>query len=129
VNVLLVDDERLALGVMAGGLRTRGIAVTEASSASQALALWQEHSFDVLLTDIAMPGMTGLELAHQINRITSESPDRARGRMVALTGNYARSAEDLELTQVFDRILCKPITAGDVARALKTLADQGPRSR
>jgi len=126
MNVLLVDDERLALGVMAGGLRSRGLSVTEASSAAQALALWREHSFDVLLTDLAMPGMTGLELAQQISAIDNESPGKTPGRKVALTGNYAHCNDEAQLREVFDRILSKPITAEDVAVALATLAQ--PRS-
>ena len=97
MNVLLVDDERLALGVMAGGLRNRGLTVTEASSATQALALLREQTFDVLLTDITMPGMTGLELAQQINAIDNESPGKSPGCMVALTGNYARCNDDVQL--------------------------------
>ena len=126
MNVLLVDDERLALGIMAGGLRNRGLFVTEASSAAQALSLWREHSFDVLLTDLAMPGMTGLELARQINAIDNELPGRSPGRMVALTGNYAPGGDEDQLNQVFDRILSKPITAEDVAVALVALADSRP---
>ena len=120
MNVLLVDDERLALGIMACGLRDRGISVTEASSAAQALALWRENRFDVLLTDLAMPDMTGLQLAQQIIQIDNEQSDRPRGRMIALTGNYGRTDNDEHMREVFDQILSKPISAEDVALALSS---------
>jgi CheY-like chemotaxis protein/signal transduction histidine kinase len=67
-TVLLVDDEALVRKVAAKSLRRRGYTVLEAASGAEALALAAstDATIDVLLTDIAMPRMTGAELAHAI---------------------------------------------------------------
>lgn len=71
-NILIVDDDVLVLETMrdmleAGGYRTRAV-----SSARKALSLVQEEGFDLLLTDIKMPEMDGLELVQELRRRTPE---------------------------------------------------------
>jgi two-component system cell cycle response regulator len=61
-SVLLVDDERFARTVYADYLRAAGYAVEVAEDAPAALRILRERPFDVLLTDIVMPGGDGLQL-------------------------------------------------------------------
>jgi len=66
-KLLLVDDEADGAEFVAALLRSHGMAVTVVHSASEALrALEQEPDIDAVLSDIMMPGMTGLELANAI---------------------------------------------------------------
>jgi CheY-like chemotaxis protein len=68
-RALLVDDEALVRESIADMLGELGFAVTEASSASQALAfLRQSEAVDVVITDHLMPHMTGVELGRAIGR-------------------------------------------------------------
>jgi len=60
--VLLVDDERFARTVYADYLRTAGYEVEVAADAEAALGILGQRRFDVLVTDVVLPGSSGLEL-------------------------------------------------------------------
>ncbi|MCK4741341.1 MAG: response regulator, partial [Anaerolineales bacterium] len=64
-RVLVVDDEEAYTSLMAGHLERKGFEVEKASDGKQALARLQESSFDVLVTDLMMPKMSGLDLLRQ----------------------------------------------------------------
>jgi CheY-like chemotaxis protein len=61
--VLLVDDDPMVRFTTADMLSYLGHSVTEAADATQALALLGKHTFDVIVTDIALPDLSGDELA------------------------------------------------------------------
>lgn len=65
--ILLVDDEQGFLDVMTRRLRRRGIRVRVADSGAQALIAVSEESFDVVVTDLKMPGMDGLALLEHLH--------------------------------------------------------------
>lgn len=60
-SILLVDDERIVRRSVARLLRQSGFSVTEAADGMEALALYQEHPFDLVLLDLDMPGLNGEE--------------------------------------------------------------------
>ncbi|HTN53812.1 MAG TPA: diguanylate cyclase [Anaeromyxobacter sp.] len=60
--VLLVDDERFARTIYADYLRAAGYEVEVAQDAEAALGLLQQRKFDVLLTDVILPGSSGIDL-------------------------------------------------------------------
>ena len=61
-SVLLVDDERFARTVYSDYLRAAGYEVEVAPDAEAALGLLKQRRFDVLLTDVILPGSSGLDL-------------------------------------------------------------------
>jgi DNA-binding response OmpR family regulator len=61
-RVLLVDDEREFAGALAERLRLRGYAARAAFSAAEALQAAAAESFDVVLLDLNLPGVRGVEL-------------------------------------------------------------------
>ncbi|WP_394498009.1 response regulator transcription factor [Shewanella sp. ENK2] len=69
MKILLAEDQAMVRGALSALLtlsndETIGpVEVTEAEDGTQAIALLKQHSFDLLLSDIEMPGHTGLELA------------------------------------------------------------------
>ena len=63
-SLLVVDDDRLALATLAAGLRSLGYAVATACSGEAALGLTANHTFDLAVLDIRMPGLSGIQLAH-----------------------------------------------------------------
>ena len=68
-RVLVVDDEEAYRSLMAGHLKRKGFEVVKASDGKQALASLQESSFDVLVTDLMMPKMSGLDLLRQAKKL------------------------------------------------------------
>jgi two-component system response regulator AtoC len=71
-KVFVVDDEKEMTGLLAVGLKKRGFTVVPFSNGADALAALTEHDVDVVVTDLNMKGMTGLELCQ---RIVAERPD------------------------------------------------------
>ncbi len=71
-RVLVVDDDVPILNLVAGLMRKRGHAVIAVESAPEALEMLDARSApDVLVTDVAMPQMTGLELVNAVRERTS----------------------------------------------------------
>ncbi|MGE0087795.1 MAG: response regulator [Desulfococcaceae bacterium] len=79
-HILLVDDEPDILSVLRFALSGEGFAVETASNGKDALSLFQQQSFELVLSDIRMPEMDGLELLRCIKEI---SPDT---EVIILTG-------------------------------------------
>lgn len=64
-QILVVDDEPLLRHAMARGLEQRGYKVSDAADAGEALAILDDAQPALLLSDVRMPGMDGVELARQ----------------------------------------------------------------
>ncbi len=60
-KVLLVDDEIDFLEVMSQRMKARGLDITTAESAEQAISVIEKKSFDAVVMDFQMPGMNGME--------------------------------------------------------------------
>jgi PAS domain S-box-containing protein len=110
LRVLLVDDDILVSMGAADMLLDLGHSVTEAQSGRHALKLLESDApFDVVVTDYAMPGMNGFELAQRIKQRDSRLP-------VILATGYA----ELPANRSIDFLrLSKPYTAKDLAAALE----------
>lgn len=69
MNILLAEDQAMIRTALASLLRMEaGFNVTEAADGNAALKLLKQQSFDLLLSDIEMPGLTGIELAQHIQQ-------------------------------------------------------------
>ena len=66
IGVLIVDDEKAARYGMAKALRPEGYRIAEAEDALSALNLMNTNSFDVVVTDVSMPGMNGIDFVKKI---------------------------------------------------------------
>jgi CheY-like chemotaxis protein len=110
--VLAVDDDDLVLDNIAAMLEDLGHTALVASSAREALEVLDQSGVQAVITDQAMPGMTGLQLAREI-RV------RRPGLPVALATAYAELPPDAE-----DDIprLAKPYTQAELARLLRRIS-------
>jgi two-component system response regulator DesR len=69
IRVVIAEDQRMVLGALAAllSLESDIEVVAQASDGTAALALVREHRPDVLITDVEMPGLSGLDVAQQKN--------------------------------------------------------------
>jgi signal transduction histidine kinase len=113
LSILAVDDEKDALQLAARLFEDRGATVTTAGSADEALALAFARKFDVIVSDIGMPGRDGYELIKEC---------RARGLTtpaIAVTA-YARSEDRTKaLSSGYQGHVAKPV---ELAELLATVA-------
>ena len=128
-RILLVDDEEMVLETLSEVLSGEGHEVVTAASGRQALARFGEARFDLVLTDLGMPEMSGWELAAAIKQRDPAMP------VAMITGWGAEfSAEQLSERGV-DLVLAKPFDCTQVttlvSRAMdirqKALASTPPR--
>ena len=73
LKIFIVDDERILRVTIADGLRDEGYTVFEFSSGAGALQRFLEEKPDVVITDMRMPGMDGLELLERINQLSPQT--------------------------------------------------------
>jgi len=81
IRLLIVDDESELLESLGSALSRRGMRVATAASAAQALERLDERLLDVVVLDVRMPGMDGIEL---LGRIKASQPD---AEVILLTGH------------------------------------------
>jgi two-component system, OmpR family, alkaline phosphatase synthesis response regulator PhoP len=118
-TILLVDDEPHITHVMALKLRGAGFTVVTARDGEEALELAKEHRPDLVITDLQMPYMSGLELCVRLRRTpeTSETP-----ALMLTARGYVLDPFDLQQTNI-KQVLPKPFSARDIlARAQEVLA-------
>jgi len=101
-RVLLVDDEATFTASMKKVLSHRGFVVTVAADGLTALPLVAKEHFDVVILDIKMPGMDGIQVLAEIKRISPDVP------VILLTGHYSLSEEEDTLRKGAYAYLLKP---------------------
>jgi YesN/AraC family two-component response regulator len=91
ITILLVEDEAVALQLLATilGKKYPGIALHCAGNGRVGLELFQQHAADIVITDINMPEMSGLQMA---DRIRTLAPGTRIITLSADTGNLAEPA-------------------------------------
>jgi two-component system response regulator HydG len=73
-HVLLVDDDPAMREMLASLFEAKGYRTTPAASVDVALALCAENDFDAVLSDIRMPGRSGIDLVGELHRLRPETP-------------------------------------------------------
>jgi two-component system response regulator HydG len=117
-SILVVDDEEGARGFYANALRELGFEAETAASGNQALEMLESGQFDVVLADVRMPGMSGLEL---LKAIRETYPDID---VVMMTGyGTIPSAVQAMKLGAYD-YLAKPLKVDDLTHLLQRLVEK-----
>ena len=119
MRVLVVDDEPEIRTMIATVLRGGGASVVTASSAAEAFELISQQSFDVLVSDIAMPTEDGHSL---LRRVRARDDERCRIPAVALTAYGGPLQRELALSAGFNDYVKKPFSPKELLRALAGVA-------
>ncbi len=119
IQLLLVDDEEGYVDVLSNRLSRRNIDVTKAYSGSDAIQALRGKDFDVVVLDLKMEDMDGLEVLRIFNKMVPGL------RVIMLTGHGSAKAakEGLELG-AFD-YLTKPCELEDLLAKIKEAVQQG----
>jgi CheY-like chemotaxis protein len=119
LRVLVVEDEDVSREVAVRILNRRGHLVTAAARGRQAWAIWESDpdGFDVLVTDISMPEMGGLELTRAIRQ--HESGGQRRLPIIAMTANALKGDAERCLAEGMDGYVAKPIRRDEFLRSIE----------
>jgi PAS domain S-box-containing protein len=117
LNVMVVDDEPSVRELLGLTLAKCGASVTLAASVQEALAALANLSPDVVVSDIAMPGMDGYEFIHKLRELVRPRDGR-EVPVIALTACASGQDRELALQAGFDRHLTKPVDPAELVRAI-----------
>ncbi len=87
-RILLVDDESIILETYSSLLSEKGFSVVTASSGREALERFSRDSFDLVITDLAMPDGDGFKLLEEIKEISPHTP------VIVFTGKIYRAVKE-----------------------------------
>ena len=112
LRVLIVDDEAELVSALEERLNLRGFQASGVTTGAEALSLLAEMPFDVVLLDLKMPGLGGLEV---IKKIKVDQPGL---RVILLTGwGSEEDAEKGKELGAYDYLM-KPVKISDLVRVL-----------
>lgn len=101
-KVLLIDDEGIVRETFAELLEEKGLDVTIASNAQEALLKFRKYECDLIFTDLDMPGTNGLDLAKELKKINPNVP------VFIISGWNYFSHNKIEINGVIDGVIQKP---------------------
>jgi len=103
-RVLVIEDEDYNRELFQTALERFGHSVAAAATGAEGLELFLKEPFDLVITDLSMPGMTGFQLAREIKKITPPVP------VILMSGGALQEKEDAGHETGIDFILLKPFT-------------------
>ncbi len=107
-RVLVVDDNSVNRKILARQLELTGVSTDTAAGGEEALALWSQGGYDLVLADLQMPTMDGFELARRI-RDGEAAGRRARTPILAVTASTLEEQELKSRAVGMDGFITKPI--------------------
>ncbi|MGI4847858.1 MAG: diguanylate cyclase domain-containing protein [Janthinobacterium lividum] len=129
--ILTVDDDRVLLAKLERGMRDAGYDVMQGSSGEQALQLIAERQPDLAILDISMPGMSGIELAHHLQRQTtipfiflSSYDDAHTARQAAANGAMGYLVKPASIAHLVPAIEAALVRAEELCRLRRTSVEQ-----
>ncbi|MBL0699593.1 MAG: response regulator [Desulfosarcina sp.] len=102
-KILFVDDDKAQRGIINDIIKKLGYTVETVGSSEEAMKILAKHKYPLIITDLKMPGIDGMELCKRIREIGSESV------IYALSGHVAEFDPELFEEIGFDGHLCKPV--------------------
>jgi len=121
VRILIVDDEMVIRESLAGWLRRDGYHISTAASGEEALEILKQESFDILLLDIQMDGISGLDV---LIHVKEEYPD-IDAIMITAFGSIPSAVQAMK-SHAFDYIL-KPFDPDELGVLIQKLIDHRAR--
>lgn len=117
-RVLLVDDEEEFISTLSTRLETRNLNVTTATSGEEAVKLTDQQDFDVIILDLTMPGMDGIETLKTIKENHPEA------EIIMLTGHASIATTVEAMKYGAEDYLEKPVNMSDLLTKIKAARDK-----
>ena len=119
VRVLLVDDETDLIEIIEERLHLRGIDAAVSNSGQDALSRLRKCAFNVVVVDVRMPTMGGLELLSRIKEICPNT------QVILLTGRGSEEESKIGIARGAYEYLVKPVNINDLIATLERAVRAG----
>jgi DNA-binding response OmpR family regulator len=113
-TVLVVDDNQGVLEFLLLLLSKHGLSVIGASSGNECLYIIQSRSVDLIILDVMMPVMDGLQVCHELKKITSSIP------IILLTARDDMLTRAAAMDLGVSEFVAKPVNNGDLLSRIRT---------
>lgn len=117
LDILLVEDTPINQQVTVGLLASEGHSVSVADDGYTALSMHNDHNYDLVLMDIHLPDMDGMETTRRMRR--HPDPSRAAVRIIALTASVTPAEMRLYQRAGMDAVVSKPLQFDELNRLLR----------
>jgi len=107
LNILLAEDNAFNQRVIADTLKMNGHQVTVAGNGKEAIALWEKGAYNLVLMDVQMPEMSGLEATEEIRR--REAGRGGHTVIIAISANAMKEDREKCLQAGMDDYISKPV--------------------
>jgi DNA-binding response OmpR family regulator len=112
-RVLVIDDDEMVLALVQRILSLEGIETLTTADGPQGLAIFKERRPDVVLLDLALPGMNGLEVLRKIRQLDEKA------KVIVLTGSGSDESAEVALRYGACDFVRKPVDYADFVRRIK----------
>lgn len=119
-HLLLIEDNAIALRLLESMTKQVGCAFTSTTDAEEGFSLVKKTNFDLIITDIGLPGMSGIELTIYI-RHWEQALNKHQIPIVGLTAHSLGSSVDECLEAGMDKVLAKPINLSTMKEIVSAL--------
>ncbi len=113
-SILLAEDNVINQKITIINLQQLGHDIDLAENGIEAWEKYKEKEYDIILMDIQMPEMDGIEVTHLIRDYEAENPSRQRTRIIALTANILGQDAEYCLSEGMDAYIAKPFRFEDI---------------
>jgi CheY-like chemotaxis protein len=124
VRILLAEDDPHILTLLRMSLDQPGWQIEEAQNGDEAVRKWQQGDFALILMDVQMPGLDGMQATRRIRDL-----ERQRGGYTYIVGITADARQETEgycLAAGMDQVLQKPLRIKDLLHVIETLLAHRP---
>lgn len=116
-TILIVDDEEIVIGLLARMLKRERWTVLTAMNGEQALNQIKENKINIVISDIHMPGMSGIDLLLQIKELDPSLP-------VILISGQAKWGRDQVIAAGADEFIAKPFRQIDILASIENVLER-----
>jgi CheY-like chemotaxis protein/two-component sensor histidine kinase len=122
-RILLVDDEEAIIKMEKQMLERLGYVVTSRTGSKEALKTFKTNpdKFDLIISDMTMPNMTGVQLAKEIKSIKPDTP------FIICTGFSNQINEETTMGSVIQGYLAKPVLKREIAQTIRDVLDRSDK--
>jgi CheY-like chemotaxis protein len=123
VRVLVVDDDEMQRLFITRNLSKAGVDVTTAKTGAEAVKIFTDEEFDLIVMDCQMPGMDGFEVTRKIRELEGNSGGHVS--IVAYTGHHITGYMQLCLQSGMDAYLKKPLPSSELVSEILRIVREG----